>query len=115
MVKVFFYNGHMLKEINKIFITSITKSKNLKTSNPFRPISFCKACCKIIAKILNNRVKHLLDKVVSPLQGAFAPSRLINDNIMLSHEIMHSFKKKKGKLGIWLLNSTWKRLMIYYN
>ena len=44
---------------------------------------------------------------MSHLQGVFAPGRLSNDNIMLAHEIMHSFKKKKGetrymaiKLGI---------------
>ena len=46
-----------------------------------------------------NRVKPLLNQIISPLQGIFAPNRLINDNIMLSHEIMHSFKKKKGKMG----------------
>ena len=29
----------------------------------------------------------------------FALGRLINDNIMLAYEIMHSFKNKKGKMG----------------
>ena len=36
---------------------------------------------------------------MSHLQGAFAPGRLSNDNIMLAHEIMHLFKKKKGETG----------------
>ena len=95
MVKAFFYNGHMLKEINKTFIALIPKSKNLETSNHFKTISLCNVCYKILA----NRVKHLINKVVSPLQKAFARGSLINDNIMLTHEIMHSFKRKIGKMG----------------
>ena len=65
----------MLKDINKMFITVIPKSDNLESRNHFRPISLCNICniCyKIIATILTNRIKHLLSKIVSPLQGAFA-------------------------------------------
>ena len=68
MVKAFFYNGHMLKEINKTFITLIPKSDDPESTNHFRPISLCNICYKIIAKILANRVKHLLHKIISPLQ-----------------------------------------------
>ena len=65
------------------------------------PISLCNICYKIIAKILANGVKPLLNKIVSPLQGAFALGRLISDNVLLAHAIMHLFKrkKKKGKSG----------------
>lgn len=51
--------------------------------------------CNIISKILANRIKHFLSKIISPLQGAFARERLINYNILLAHEIMHSIKKIK--------------------
>ena len=68
MVKTFFYNGQMLKEINKTFITLIPKSDDPESTNHFRPISLCNICHKIIAKILANRVKHLLHKIISPLQ-----------------------------------------------
>ena len=77
----------------------IHKYDNLESSNHYRSISLCNVCYKIIAKILANVVKPLLNKIVFPLQGAFAPRRLINDNVLLAHEIMHSFKKKKGKSG----------------
>ena len=100
IVKVFFYNGHVIKEINKAFITLIPKSDNPKSTNHFIPISLCNVSYKIIAKILANRIKQLLNKIISPLQGPFAPGMLINDNIMIAHEIMHSFKKKKRENGL---------------
>ena len=99
MVRAFFHNGHLLKEINRTFITLIPKLESPEASHHYRPINLCNVSYKIIAKILANRIKPLLNKIISPLQGAFAPGRLINDNIMLAHEIMHSFKKKKGKTG----------------
>lgn len=85
MVKASFYNGHMLKEINRMLITLIPKSENPKSTNHFRPISLCNIYYKIIAKFLANRVKHMLKNVISSLQGAFAQGRLINNNIMLAH------------------------------
>ena len=95
MVRAFFYNGHLLKEINRTVITLIPKLESPEASHHYRPISLCNVSYKIIAKILANRVKPLLNKIFSPLQGSFAPGRLINDNIMQAYEIMHSFKKKK--------------------
>ena len=77
----------------------IPKSDNLESTNDFRHISLCNVCYKIIAKILANRMKQLLNKIMSPLQEAFALGKLINDNAILTHEIMHSLKNKKGKMG----------------
>ena len=93
-----FYNRHLLKETNKTLNTLIPKFDNPGSTNHFRPISLCNVCYKIIATILDNRMKQLLNKIVSPLQGVFALVRLINDNVMLAHEIMHYSKKKKGKM-----------------
>ena len=55
---------------------------------------------KIIAKI--NRLRPLLNKIVSPLQSAFIPGRSIHANILISHEIMHKFKNLKGKAS-WVV------------
>ena len=69
MVKAFFYNGHIFKEINITIITLILKSDNLESKNNFRPVSFSNACYKIIAKILANRLQHLLNIIIFTLQG----------------------------------------------
>ena len=49
------------------------------------------------SKILVNRLRPLLSKIVSPVQSAFIPGRSIHENILLTHEIMHKFRKIKGQ------------------
>lgn len=51
-------------------------------------------CIKIIAKVLTNRLKHLLDVLTSENQSAFLLGRLITGNVMLAFETQHFLKKK---------------------
>jgi len=46
---------------------------------------------------MENRLRPMLDKIVSPVQGAFVPGCSIHDNILLTHEVMHKFKDLKLK------------------
>jgi len=96
-VAEFFRNGKILKEINHTFLALIPKMSSPSSIGHFRPISLCSTVSKIIAKILANRLRPLLDKIISPFQSAFIPGRSIHDNILLTHEIMHKFKKLKSK------------------
>ncbi|KAL0437443.1 UNVERIFIED_CONTAM: putative mitochondrial protein [Sesamum radiatum] len=95
----FFSNGQILPAINHTYITLIPKGPNARTVEQFRPISLCNTTYKVISKILANRLKPLLDKLISPFQMAFVPGRTINDNSILSHEIIHYLQQKKGKKG----------------
>ena len=47
----------MLKEINHSFIALIPKGSNIASINQFRSISLCNMLCKIISKLLANRLK----------------------------------------------------------
>ena len=93
----FFQTGRMLREINHTFITLIPKTDNPSLTSRHRPISLCSTIYKTIVKIVVNRMRPLLDKLVSPYQSAFIPTRSIHDNILLTHEILHKFKNCKGK------------------
>ena len=64
--------------------------------NQFRPISLTNFNYKIIPKILSNRLKPLLHKIVSPMQSAFLKGRFIHDNTILVHEFFHFMKQKRG-------------------
>ena len=101
----FFRNGWLLKDFNKTFISLIPKKKGACKFNHFHPIGLCNVCYKVISKIIVNRLRSLLNKMVDPAQVAFVPNRWINENVVLAHEIVHIFKytrKKKGFLGIKL-------------
>ncbi|KAL3576429.1 hypothetical protein D5086_021712 [Populus alba] len=62
----------------------------------FRPISCCNTIYKCIAKILAGRMKVVLPSLVGPYQTAFISGWRINDNILLSQELMKGYHKSTG-------------------
>lgn len=96
-VHAFFHSGSLLKSLNQTYITLIPKISFPKEVSHFLPISPCNVTYKIISKILVNKLKPLMDKLVSPFQNVFIQGRSIIDNILLAHEIFDSFRKKKGR------------------
>jgi len=91
--------GKLLKEVNHTLITLIPKVPNPETTAHYRPISLCNVLYKILAKILVNRMRPILQRIIHPTQSVFIPHRTIHDNILIAHEIMTKFKHFKGKKG----------------
>jgi hypothetical protein len=102
-VQSFFRGGFLLKEFNHTNIALIPKIDNPHLVHHFRPISLINFNYKIISKILSNRLKPILHKIISPSQFAFLKRRSIHDNIILAHEVFHSMKQKKGNGGLMAL------------
>ena len=94
----FLHSGQMLKSINYTHIALIPKLKAPDTMTQFRPISLCNVLYKIISKVLANRLKTVLNHVISGNQSAFVPRHLISDNIQVAFEALHHLKmKRKGR------------------
>jgi len=100
----FFKHNQLLCEQNHTFLTLIPKMLGASNVQQFRPISLCNIIYKIISKILANRLKPLLAKFISPLQIAFVLNRLIQDNSILAHEMLHTLKSKRGRGGLMTVN-----------
>jgi hypothetical protein len=49
---------------------------------------------------LANRLTGLLHHFISPYQSAFVPSRTIQDNSIMAHELLHTLKSKRGRGGL---------------
>ena len=60
-----------------------------------RPIFLCNCIYKISAKILFNRIRGILSKVVSSEQFDFLKKRQIHDAIWIAREVVHLVKTKK--------------------
>jgi len=54
---------------------------------------------KICSKVIANRLRLILDEIISEEQSAFVPGRLITDNLLVAYECIHYLKRKKGKDG----------------
>ncbi|XP_012853795.1 PREDICTED: uncharacterized protein LOC105973319 [Erythranthe guttata] len=73
------------ENLNLSHIVLIPKTKNPRRVSDFRPISLCNVVYKIGSKMITNRLKKILNDIISPTQSAFVPQRLITDNTLCGH------------------------------
>lgn len=56
--------------LNRTFITLIPKKSNYEYKREYKPISLCHVVYKLVSKVLANRLKTFLNKIVSVNQSA---------------------------------------------
>ncbi|KAK4381077.1 hypothetical protein Sango_3002800 [Sesamum angolense] len=69
--------GRLLKQVNTTILALIPKVRVPSLVSDFRPISCCNVLYKVITKIIVQRLRSVLDKMISPSQNAFVPAALL--------------------------------------
>lgn len=90
IVKAFWHSGTLLRKLNHTNLVLIPKVKCPKNMTQYRLIALCNIIYKILAKVLTNKLKKVMPKVIGVNQSAFVAGKQILDNILVVHEVLHS-------------------------
>eukprot|EP00253_Pinus_taeda_P009869 PITA_09869 len=95
MIKGFMKKAKVGGGTNSTYLALIPKETNPETFARFRPISLCNASYKILAKLLANRIKPLLNRLISSNQGMLIKLDTANafDRVNRSflYKVLHSY------------------------
>ena len=92
--------GHLLQKMNYIHIVLVLKKNDPQYISEFWPISLGNVVSRLFSKVLANRLKLILPRVISDAQSAFVSERLITNNTTIAFEVLHRIQnRRRGKDG----------------
>jgi len=97
---IFHKNGKLSKGINSTFIALIPKVESPQSLNNFCSISLVGCLYKLLAKVLANKLRHVICSIVLEVQSAFVKNRQILDGFLIANEVVDEACKLKKKLLI---------------
>ncbi|XP_071688814.1 uncharacterized protein [Rutidosis leptorrhynchoides] len=98
-IQWFWDKGELSRGCNSSFVTLIPKKCEPLTLSDYRPISLIGSFYKILAKILSNRLKKVIPRLIGSEQSAFLKERYILDGVLVANESL-CFMKSNKKKGI---------------
>ncbi|KAK2411185.1 hypothetical protein QL285_046487 [Trifolium repens] len=93
--KDFHENAVLPKAFTASFLTLIPKKDHPLDLFDYRPICLIGSIYKVLSKVLANRLKRVMGKLISNFQSAFLPKRQILDGVVVLNEIIDLAKRRK--------------------
>lgn len=90
-----------LYPLNDSFIALIPKKTEAITPGDFRPISLINSVQKLFSKIMAERIKPMMNSLISPNQTGFLQDRFINEGFLYAQELVTLATKQKKQVGIF--------------
>ena len=91
----FYQHSKFEKSLNTTFIALIPKKNGASNIRDFRPISLVRSVYKILAKVLANHLKEVLDQLISESHNSFVGGKQILDSVLIANECVDSRVKSK--------------------
>lgn len=94
----------LVAKFNETLLVLIPKCKNPASMKDFHPIALCNVFYKIMSKMIANRLKTVLEEIISPEQAAFLKGRFLSDNFIIAAETLHFLRTKDSAEGSVAIN-----------
>uniref|UniRef100_A0A2N9IM47 Reverse transcriptase zinc-binding domain-containing protein n=1 Tax=Fagus sylvatica TaxID=28930 RepID=A0A2N9IM47_FAGSY len=78
------------KSLNATFIALIPKKRDALNIRDFRPISLVGSMYKLLSKVLANRIRLVMESLISSSQNAFVGGRQTLDSVLIANECLDS-------------------------
>lgn len=97
MMVEFHTNERMVRGANSSFLFLIPKRKNPSKVSDYMTISLVGCIFKVIPKVLANRLKKAINKIISDTQSTFITGRQILNVILVANKIVVDEERRRKK------------------